>query len=256
MQVIAAMLDGREQLLALRRSLPKGAPPVVACRSGATLRRTLSERVVDAMVLSRSRVSPDQAADLHRCYPAIALVAWGGFRPDDGHLIGSMARSGYAALVVEGVDDAVAGDVVYRLSMTEARRRALARGPRMLRLHDPLQLEVWRRIIGRTTEPLRTAELAQSLGVTREHLSRQFGAGGAPNIKRVVDLARVATAAQLLANPAYNTAEAARLLGFASSSHLSRTSQRVSGVSAAALGRMKLGEILRQFARGKTRSRL
>ncbi len=256
MQIIAAMLDGREPLTALRRSLPRGAPQVVACRTPATLLRTLEQRVVDAVVVSRRRMSPADATILRQAFPAISLIAWGQFRPDDGPLISGLAEAGFASLVVEGVDDAVAGEMVYRLSLTERRRRALADGPRMLRLDEPLQLEVWHAIIRDTAQPTKTAELARSLGLTREHLSRRFGSGGAPNIKRVVDLARVATAAQLLANPAYTTADVSRLLGFSSSSHLSRTAQRVAGVSASALGRVAIREILRQFARGKTRSRL
>ena len=58
---------------------------------------------------------------------------------------------------------------------------------------------------------------------SREHLSRQFAAGGAPNLKRVIDLTRVACAAQLLANPGYTIPIVVRLLHFASSSHLSGT---------------------------------
>ena len=64
--------------------------------------------------------------------------------------------------------------------------------------------------------------LAERLEVSREHLSRQFGAGGAPNLKRVIDLTRIACAAQLLENPGYSVPTVVRLLHFASSSHLSQ----------------------------------
>ena len=39
--------------------------------------------------------------------------------------------------------------------------------------------------------------IAQSLDVTREHLSRSFAASGAPNLKRVIDLVRLIAAAEL-----------------------------------------------------------
>ena len=75
-------------------------------------------------------------------------------------------------------------------------------------------------------------------------------------MKRVVDLGRVVSAAQLLANPGYAPGEVAGLLGFSSSSHLSRTAKRVADVNAGTLGELLPDEILRRFLRGRTRSRL
>mgnify|MGYP003343587304 CR=1 FL=1 len=66
--------------------------------------------------------------------------------------------------------------------MAEPADRKLYLGPK---------LRVLRRVGGR----LFATDVARTLKVSREHLSRQFGAGGAPNIKRVSDLARAATAA-------------------------------------------------------------
>jgi len=103
--------------------------------------------------------------------------------------------------------------------------------------------------------PVRTAEVAQRMGIRREHLSRQFAAGGAPNLKRVIDLLRVITAAQLLANPGYSVADTARLLGFASKAHLGLTVGRIAGVEAAELRRMAPGRVFEAFVRGAMRSR-
>ena len=75
-------------------------------------------------------------------------------------------------------------------------------------------------------------------------------------MKRVVDLGRVVSAAQLLANPGYAPREVAGLLGFSSSSHLSRTALRVADARAGNLGELPPQEILSRFVRGKTRSRL
>ena len=74
----------------------------------------------------------------------------------------------------------------------------------MLRLTEPLQQAAWELLLGEVERPVRTTALARRLRVSREHLSRQFGAGGAPNLKRVIDLTRIACAAQLLANPGYS----------------------------------------------------
>jgi transcriptional regulator GlxA family with amidase domain len=107
--------------------------------------------------------------------------------------------------------------------------------------------------------PVRTSELARALGVTREHLSRSFrgavggGRGGtgrrAPTLKRVSDLVRLLAAAQLAKNPGYDLEDVARLLGFPSRAHLSRTARRLLGRSAASLPRLRMGDVLRQFER-------
>ena len=49
--------------------------------------------------------------------------------------------------------------------------------------------------------PGRTALLAKEVGVSREHLSRHFSSPGAPNLKRVIDLVRMISAAELAKNP-------------------------------------------------------
>jgi AraC-like DNA-binding protein len=103
---------------------------------------------------------------------------------------------------------------------------------------------------------MRTTTLANRLAVSREHLSRQFGAGGAPNLKRVIDLTRIACAAQLLANPGYSIPTVVRVLHFASSSHLSSTARRIANVPTSGLGTLGPGGVLAAFVRGNTRSRL
>jgi transcriptional regulator GlxA family with amidase domain len=111
-------------------------------------------------------------------------------------------------------------------------------------------------LLGEVERPLRTTALARRLKVSREHLSRQFGAGGAPNLKRVIDLTRIATAAQLLRNPGFTTPIVVRLLHFASSSHLGSTARRITNVPTGGLGALGPRGVLAAFVRGNTRSRL
>src|ERR1051326_8675931 len=99
--------------------------------------------------------------------------------------------------------------------------------PRLLRLTDRIQLAAWDEVLRRAGTPTKTAHVAQALRVTREHLSREFGAGGAPNLKRVIDLARAACAADLLGNPGYTVRCVVRILGYASPSHLAGAARRV-----------------------------
>jgi AraC-like DNA-binding protein len=253
---IATLLESRGGLLALRRTLPKAGPGVVACRTPAALRRLLERRLVDAVVLSPTPAVLPELAELRRRLPGIPVVAYAAFRPDDGELLLACRRHGVTAVAVEGVDDAIVGELVMRASITAERRLALAEAPRMLRLTEPLQQAAWNVLVGEVERPIRTTVLAKHLEVSREHLSRQFGAGGAPNLKRVIDLTRVACAAQLLANPGYSIPTIVRVLHFASSSHLSSTSRRIANVATRALGALGPRGVLQAFAKGNTRSRV
>ena len=82
-----------------------------------------------------------------------------------------------------------------------------------------------------------------------------FGAGGAPTLKRVIDLVRLCAAAELAKNPAFDARDVARVLGFASSSHLSTTAQRVIGTKPASLSRLRTVDLFDRFVRGRGRSR-
>jgi AraC-like DNA-binding protein len=246
--VVAAVLASRRAVGALRRGLSRGGPAVVVCRSWPALERTLRTRLIDAWVFAPQRASWGDLAGIRTAYPGVPALAYAPFRPDDGELLMACRAIGVAAALVEQVDDAVVGEWVRRC-------RLLSDAPRVLRLADPLQERVWRLVLERVDRPLRTGEIARALRISREHLSRQFGAGGAPNLKRVIDLTRIACAAQLLANPGYDVRLAGRLLGFASPSHLSRTARRIANVAPAQLASLGPRGVLAAFVRGNTRSR-
>jgi AraC-like DNA-binding protein len=255
MPAIAALLESRAALLALRRSLPRGGPTVVRCRTPHALQRLLESRLVDAVVLAPQPVLLEELSDIRHRLPSVPLVAYAPFRPDDGELLLACRRHSVAQVAVEGVDDPIVGDLVIRASITAERRRALREAPRMLRLTEPLQQAAWDVLLGEVERPLRTNTLAARLEVSREHLSRQFGAGGAPNLKRVIDLTRVACAAQLLGNPGYAVQTVVRVLHFTSSNHLASTARRIANVPTAELGALGPRGVLAAFVKGNTRSR-
>jgi AraC-like DNA-binding protein len=256
MPAIAALLESRAALLALRRSLPKGGPSVVACRSPAALQRLMETRLVDAVVLAPQPALLHELSGLRTRLPSVPLVAYAPFRPDDGELLLACRRHAVTTVVVEGVDDPIVGDLVLRASITAERRRALEDAPRVLRLTEPLQQAAWDLLLGEVERPLRTTVLARRLQISREHLSRQFGAGGAPNLKRVIDLTRVACAAQLLGNPGYAVKTVVRVLHFTSSNHLASTARRIANVPPSGLGSLGPRGVLAAFVRGNTRSRV
>jgi AraC-like DNA-binding protein len=253
---VAALLDSRSAHQALRRTLPATPPTLYACRSAAGLRRAYATRLLDAVVLGRRALRELDLGALHRDFPGIPVVAFGSFRSDDGGLLLSLTERGWlSAIIVEGVDDTVAGDLVRRHSLSAARARALGEAPRLLRLREPLQQVAWRRLVMMAGPGVTTAQVASTLGVSREHLSRQFAAGGAPNLKRVIDLLRIVCAAQLLANPGYDVKTVAALLQYGTVSHLYEMSRRIVGQPAAALGTMPPGAVVGAFLRVGMRSR-
>jgi AraC-like DNA-binding protein len=254
--VIATLLASPRAKQALRRALPRGRARVVACRTPARLERAVKEALTDALIVDPRL--PGAAAALARsraAYPLVPRFAYTAFRPEEGEVIRACLEAGGAMPVVEGVEDAVLGDLVLPRTASARRLGQLAAAPRLLRLTEDLQLRAWAEVIRRVGGRVRVAEIARALKVSREHLSRSFGAGGAPNIKRVIDLARAATAADLLGNPGYSVRTAARLLGFSSASHLSLCALRVTGAPASALGAMGPRGVLAAFLRGRTRSR-
>jgi len=256
MSAVAALLDSRAALLMLRRTIAPGPPTVVACRSSAGLGRAYAEHLLDAVVIGVKGLRHPDLSLLRARFPHVPVIVYGPFRPDDGDLLLRLSSSeAVAAIAVEGVDDPVVGDLVRRHSLCRARADALAEAPRLLRLTEVIQRGAWERLVMLAGRAVQTDELAGWLGLSREHLSRQFGAGGAPNLKRVIDLLRIICAAQLLANPGYEVKTVARLLEFATPSHLHAMSRRITGLPASGLAGLGITGVLGTFLRRGMRSR-
>jgi len=255
MRAIAALLDSRAALGAVRRSLPRSAPPVLACRSARGLERALASRLVETIVLGAVITKTEGLGRLLTRYPKVPIVVFGVIRAEDAEFLLAWHRIELGGVAIEGVDDPVVGDLIMRQSVTARRAAALDDAPRLLRLTEPLQRRTWEVLLATAGRPPRTGTLARALGVSREHLSRQFGAGGAPNLKRVADLLAVHTALWLLSNPGYTITQVAQLLEFATPSHLRLVVRRITGLGmedARALGER---EVLSRFVRLSARSR-
>ncbi|MDP3910620.1 MAG: helix-turn-helix domain-containing protein [Gemmatimonadales bacterium] len=240
---------------ALKRGYPRRAGHVRLCRTVQAVEKLLGQRLVDAVVLDARTCAAEGLALPHR-FPRIPMYALTAVRPEDGALLSACRQAGFAGVLVEGVDNAVAGEWIAARTAQVVRRAALADAPRLLRLTDRLQLAAWDEVLRRAGGPTKTAHVAQALRVTREHLSREFGAGGAPNLKRVIDLARTACAADLLGNPGYTIRAVVRILGYASPSHLAGAARRVAGATPNELRELGPRGVLTRFLRGRTRSRI
>jgi transcriptional regulator GlxA family with amidase domain len=185
-------------------------------------------------------------ADEFQSVPFLLLTS---LLPADAPIVAKAAEHGVTDVLIDGVDDAVAREIVVRHAFSTRFERALTTPPAILRLDTPLQLAVWRSVVHRAGRPVRTDQLARELGISREHLSRSFAVGEAPTLKRVIDLVRVLAAAELAKNAGYDVRDVAQVLGFASSSHLSSTTQRLVGARASSLTRLRAVDLLERFSR-------
>ena len=161
----------------------------------------------------------------------------------------------FSDILAEGIDDSVAKEIVGAQTYSTRFVAALAEPPVSLGLKTPMQRSTWRSILLSAGRPVRTAALAAEVGVSREHLSRHFSTPGAPNLKRVIDLVRMVSAAELAKNSGLDIRDVAKILGFASSSHLAVTAQRVLGTRPASLARLRTVDLIERFTQGRTRSR-
>jgi AraC-like DNA-binding protein len=244
---------------AVRAGLSRRRWRVTLARSAAAFRATFHERLIDAAVVDVA--SPDAGArvltlSLARAYPSVPFVGLAPYRVADGPAIAHAVDAGFVDVLAEGVDDGVLPHVVAAHGFSARFAEALREPPAVLRLRRPAHLAAWRATVlavAADGRAVRTDELARSLGVSREHLSRSFGSG-TPSLKRMIDLVRLLAAVELAKNPGYDLRDVARLLGFASRSHLARTTQRLLRAPALALTRLAAAELVTRFAAGASGS--
>ena len=215
------------------------------------------EHLVDAALVDAGHADEStwQSVALAADYPSIPFFCLSQLRPGDGAVLSRCVSAGCVDALVEGVDEPVARQLVTARSFSTRFRRALGEPPESLGLRTDVQRDAWRAIVSFSGTPVTTVAVASALGLSREHLSRKFAVGGAPNLKRIIDLVRLLAAAELAKNSGYDVRDVARVLGFASSSHLAVAAGRISGTRPASLARLRTVDIVERFAQGRTRSR-
>lgn len=243
----------------LRRSFPKRRGRLTLVRSRDDLIQTLQQSMVDAVVVDLAQ--PTEAhwavAAVARDFPSIPFFAIASLRPADLPGIAKICTHfEFADCLAEGVDDGVLRELILPATFTVRFATALSGAERRLGLTTPVQREAWRLVVAHGGRTVRTETIAEALHLTREHLSRRFASDGAPNLKRVIDLVRLLAAAELAKNPGYDLPDIARILGFASASHLGSSGQRVLGVKSSSLARLRPTELMDRFLKqGRGRSR-
>ncbi len=190
-----------------------------------------------------------------REFPSAPFFAITPLRATDTPAVARCTSLEFCDVIADGIDESVARDLVGPQTFSARFYAALLVPPPSLRLETPMQLRTWRAILASSGRPIRTHALAKAAGVSREHLSRNFSVTGSPNLKRVIDLVRMLGAAELAKNPGLDIRDIAKILGFASSSHLAVTAQRVLGTRPASLSRLRTVDLIERFLQGRTRSR-
>ena len=188
----------------------------VSATQGARARRAHFEdfdaafktNLVDAALVDLGGAQDEtwRVAALAREYPSIPFFGLVALRAAEGPALAQCAACEFTDVLVDGVDDGVARELVQRSSFSTRFARALHDPPTALMLDAPLQQSAWRFIVSHAGRPVRTSTLASFLNVTREHLSRSFAADNAPNLKRIIDLVRIVAAAELAKNPGLRSA--------------------------------------------------
>jgi len=248
----------RERARALiKAAFPRRRARLVLTRTLEDFESAFKTNLIDAAVVDLGSAQEDtwRVASRAREYPSVPFFGLAALRAAEGPALAQCASCEFSDVLVEGIDDATARDLVMERSFTTRFARALHRPPPSLGLALPLQAAAWGFIVSHAGRPVRTSTLAQFLSVTREHLSRSFAAGGAPNLKRIIDLVRIIAAAELAKNPGYDLRDVANVLGFASSSHLSSTAMRVVGSKPTSLTRLRTVDLIERFVKGHGRSR-
>jgi AraC-like DNA-binding protein len=191
-----------------------------------------------------------RSAELAREYPSVPFIALTPFRPVDAPAIARCAELDFADVLADGTDDGVLGHAMLAHGFSTRFAAAFHTPPEPLALISPLQLAAWRAIVAHAGRPVGSLQIATTLGITREHLSRSFSIGAAPTLKRAMDFVRLLAAGELAKNPGYDLPAVARLTGFASAAKLSATVNRLVRARASALTALRSSDLLERFSRG------
>lgn len=243
---------------ALRRALPRRRARLAFARTDGELIATLQTSLVDAVIVDLGQANDETwaLANVARDFPSIPFFAYSALRPGELPALARAYALEFTDCIAEGLEDEYTRELIAPATFTVRFATALRGAEQRLGLTTPLQHEAWKYVVAQGGRTVRTEAIAEAVGLTREHLSRRFSADGAPNLKRVIDLVRVLAAAELAKNPGYDLPDIARVLDFASASHLSASCQRLVGVKSSSLARLRPMDLMERFVKqGRGRSR-
>lgn len=250
---------GRERARSFARAaFPRRRGHTIVVRTVDEFDQALRRELVDAAVVDLAAPGDDAPRVASRAvdFPSTPFFGLAPFRIGDGEVVARASALGFTDVLCEQVDELCARDLIAPHTYTARFARALSEPPAALGLVSDTQRKTWQGIVQHAGRPVTTATLAATIGVTREHLSRNFARGSGANLKRVIDLVRLISAAELSKNPGYDVRDVAAVLGFASSSHLAVTTQRIASTRPASLSGLRAVDLVERFSQGRMRSRV
>lgn len=252
-----AVYAPRDRVRALARAaFPRRQARLIMARTAKEFVAAFRRVLIDAALIDLNAGNDDLwlAVACAREFPSAPFFGVCPLRSADAPTLARAVSLDLADVIIEGVDDPVVRAMVLPLTFRARFAAALREPPPALALSTTLQRKTWQCVVHHGGLPVRTDTVARVVGVTREHLSRAFATARAPNLKRVIDLVRLVAAAELAKNPGYDLRDVATVLGFASPSHLSSTTQRVVGLRPPSLARLRAVDLIGRFAAGRARS--
>lgn len=242
----------------VRVAFPRRRGRTLLVRTADEFQTAIRRELVDAAVIDLAGQGDDHWALAARAadFPSTPFFGLLPFRTTDADAVARSASLGFADVLCEQIDESAARDLVAPCGYSARFARALSDAPDALGLRSDTQRRTWHAIVQHAGRPVTTTTLAATMGVTREHLSRNFARDQGANLKRVIDLVRLISAAELSKNPGYDVRDVAAVLGFASSSHLAVTTQRIASTRPASLSGLRAVDLIDRFVQGRTRSRV
>ena len=247
-----AVYAPRDRVRALARAaFPRRQARLIIARTAKEFAAAFRRALIDAALIDLTASSDDLwlAVACAREFPSAPFFGVCSLRSADAPMLARAVSLDLTDVIIEGVDDPIVRAMVLPLTFRARFAAALREPPAALALSTALQRKTWQCVVHHGGLPVRTDTVARVVGVTREHLSRAFATARAPNLKRVIDLVRLVAAAELAKNPGYDLRDVATVLGFASPSHLSSTTQRVVGLRPPSLARLRAVDLDRPLCR-------
>ena len=133
--VVYAQRDRTRNLM--KAAFPRRRARVLLTRTVADFQTVFKSELVDAAVVDVGSAHEDtwRVASLAREYPSIPFFGLAALRTADGPAIAQCAAYEFADVLVDGVDEAAAREMVQPLAFSSRFARALERPPRPLARH-------------------------------------------------------------------------------------------------------------------------
>src|SRR6476661_2259162 len=160
---IVVRLEREKARSLVRAAFPRRRWRIVSSRSAEEMEAVFRSTLVDAAIIDLGAPDDDtwKAAAFAGEFPSSPFFGILPMRPSDTPTLARAAGLGFTEMIVDGIDDNAAKDIVTPYAFSTRFRRALADPPPTLGLSTTLQKKTWEVIVGASGRPVTTTELAR-----------------------------------------------------------------------------------------------